>query len=154
MVLVLYSNVCDPLFSTPANLPGFLQFYGYQLENRDKPVSDNVNKVMDFRNIDYLLDVTGYCLWARGFSFCVQFSSKKHIRRVRQFLHFGKSILCTNNVVYLSDLCYETYRYKVGCDLPGKYRVALDSDAWEFGGHGRVRDSYPSGVNESESIWG
>ncbi|GFZ10518.1 starch branching enzyme 2.1 [Actinidia rufa] len=28
--------------------------------------------------------------------------------------------------------------YKIGCDLPGKYRVALDSDAWEFGGHGRV----------------
>ncbi|KAK1324543.1 hypothetical protein QJS10_CPA01g00272 [Acorus calamus] len=28
--------------------------------------------------------------------------------------------------------------YKVGCDLPGKYRVALDSDAFEFGGHGRV----------------
>ncbi|KAK8495853.1 hypothetical protein V6N13_103341 [Hibiscus sabdariffa] len=28
--------------------------------------------------------------------------------------------------------------YKVGCDLPGKYRVALDTDAWEFGGHGRV----------------
>ncbi|KAK4489907.1 hypothetical protein RD792_000555 [Penstemon davidsonii] len=28
--------------------------------------------------------------------------------------------------------------YQVGCDLPGKYRVALDSDAWEFGGHGRV----------------
>lgn len=28
--------------------------------------------------------------------------------------------------------------YKVGCDLPGKYRVALDSDAVEFGGHGRV----------------
>jgi len=28
--------------------------------------------------------------------------------------------------------------YKVGCDLPGKYRVALDSDALEFGGHGRV----------------
>ncbi|XP_044474627.1 1,4-alpha-glucan-branching enzyme 1, chloroplastic/amyloplastic-like isoform X2 [Mangifera indica] len=28
--------------------------------------------------------------------------------------------------------------YKVGCDLPGKYRVALDSDAQEFGGHGRV----------------
>lgn len=34
---------------------------------------------------------------------------------------------------------YNTYEgYKVGCDLPGKYRVALDSDAWEFGGHGRV----------------
>lgn len=31
------------------------------------------------------------------------------------------------------------YRYKVGCDLPGKYRVALDSDTLEFGGHGRVR---------------
>ncbi|KAL1814970.1 hypothetical protein ACET3Z_017544 [Daucus carota] len=28
--------------------------------------------------------------------------------------------------------------YKVGCDMPGKYRVALDSDALEFGGHGRV----------------
>ncbi|XP_042374372.1 1,4-alpha-glucan-branching enzyme, chloroplastic/amyloplastic-like isoform X3 [Zingiber officinale] len=28
--------------------------------------------------------------------------------------------------------------YKVGCDLPGKYRVALDSDAPEFGGHGQV----------------
>lgn len=28
--------------------------------------------------------------------------------------------------------------YKVGCDKPGKYKVALDSDAWEFGGHGRV----------------
>ncbi|GER55487.1 4-alpha-glucan-branching enzyme [Striga asiatica] len=28
--------------------------------------------------------------------------------------------------------------YKIGCDLPGKYKVALDSDAWEFGGHGRV----------------
>ncbi|KEH36310.1 starch branching enzyme I [Medicago truncatula] len=32
-----------------------------------------------------------------------------------------------------------TYKgYKIGCDLPGKYRVALDSDAREFGGHGRV----------------
>lgn len=30
-------------------------------------------------------------------------------------------------------------RYKIGCELPGKYRVALDSDAFEFGGHGRVR---------------
>lgn len=39
-------------------------------------------------------------------------------------------------------LCDETYRYKVGCDLPGKYRVALDSDALEFGGHGRVSDSF------------
>jgi 1,4-alpha-glucan branching enzyme len=28
--------------------------------------------------------------------------------------------------------------YKVGCDLPGKYKVALDSDAWEFGGPARV----------------
>ncbi|KAI7741948.1 hypothetical protein M8C21_024025 [Ambrosia artemisiifolia] len=34
---------------------------------------------------------------------------------------------------------YNTYDgYKVGCDSPGKYRVALDSDAWAFGGHGRV----------------
>ncbi|MCO5550805.1 hypothetical protein L7F22_004297 [Adiantum nelumboides] len=30
--------------------------------------------------------------------------------------------------------------YKVGCDLPGRYRVALDSDSLEFGGHGRVSD--------------
>lgn len=36
-------------------------------------------------------------------------------------------------------------RYKVGCDLPGKYRVVLDSDAWEFGGHGRVRSPNLSG---------
>ncbi|XP_031494666.1 1,4-alpha-glucan-branching enzyme 1, chloroplastic/amyloplastic-like [Nymphaea colorata] len=28
--------------------------------------------------------------------------------------------------------------YKVGCDLPGRYRVVLDSDALEFGGLGRV----------------
>ncbi|XP_042493187.1 1,4-alpha-glucan-branching enzyme 1, chloroplastic/amyloplastic-like isoform X4 [Macadamia integrifolia] len=28
--------------------------------------------------------------------------------------------------------------YKIGCDFPGKYRVTLDSDAWEFGGLGRV----------------
>ncbi|CAD6338235.1 unnamed protein product [Miscanthus lutarioriparius] len=33
----------------------------------------------------------------------------------------------------------KTYEgYKVGCDLPGKYRIALDSDALVFGGHGRV----------------
>lgn len=35
-----------------------------------------------------------------------------------------------------------TNRYKVGCDLPGKYRVALDSDALEFGGHGRVSNRF------------
>lgn len=33
----------------------------------------------------------------------------------------------------------KTYEgYKIGCDLPGKYRVALDSDALDFGGRGRV----------------
>ncbi|PWS21629.1 hypothetical protein DKP78_22585, partial [Enterococcus faecium] len=33
----------------------------------------------------------------------------------------------------------KTYKgYKVGGDLPGKYRVALDSVALVFGGHGRV----------------
>ncbi|VVA25717.1 PREDICTED: 1 [Prunus dulcis] len=41
--------------------------------------------------------------------------------------------------------------YKVGCDLPGKYRVALDSDACEFGGHGRVGHdvdhfTFPEGI--------
>ncbi|ONI32208.1 hypothetical protein PRUPE_1G354000 [Prunus persica] len=41
--------------------------------------------------------------------------------------------------------------YKVGCDLPGKYRVALDSDAYEFGGHGRVGHdvdhfTFPEGI--------
>lgn len=33
---------------------------------------------------------------------------------------------------------FKTCSYKVGCDLPGKYKVALDSDALMFGGHGRV----------------
>ncbi|XP_062019670.1 1,4-alpha-glucan-branching enzyme 1, chloroplastic/amyloplastic-like [Rosa rugosa] len=41
--------------------------------------------------------------------------------------------------------------YKVGCDLPGKYRVALDSDAFEFGGPGRVGHdvdhfTFPEGI--------
>ncbi|PRQ27341.1 putative 1,4-alpha-glucan branching enzyme [Rosa chinensis] len=41
--------------------------------------------------------------------------------------------------------------YKVGCDLPGKYRVTLDSDAFEFGGHGRVGHdvdhfTFPEGI--------
>ena len=45
---------------------------------------------------------------------------------------------------FFSDFQSEIFRYKVGCDLPGKYRIALDSDAWEFGGHGRVRThSFP-----------
>ena len=30
-------------------------------------------------------------------------------------------------------------RFKVGAKEPGKYRAVLDSDAVEFGGHGRVR---------------
>ena len=29
-------------------------------------------------------------------------------------------------------------RLKVGCEIPGKYRICLDSDAAEFGGHARV----------------
>lgn len=41
---------------------------------------------------------------------------------------------------FFTPLVFETYRYKVGCDLPGKYRVALDSDACVFGGQGRVRN--------------
>ncbi|XP_002967402.2 1,4-alpha-glucan-branching enzyme, chloroplastic/amyloplastic isoform X2 [Selaginella moellendorffii] len=28
--------------------------------------------------------------------------------------------------------------YKIGCDLPGKYKIALDSDAFDFGGRVRV----------------
>lgn len=28
--------------------------------------------------------------------------------------------------------------YKVGCDLPGKYRIAQDSDSLDFGGHGQL----------------
>ncbi|KAJ8538179.1 hypothetical protein K7X08_014719 [Anisodus acutangulus] len=68
------------------------------------------------------------------------------------FLASGKQIVSSmdedNKVVVFErgDLVFvfnfhpdNTYEgYKVGCDLPGKYRVALDSDAWEFGGHGRV----------------
>ena len=42
-----------------------------------------------------------------------------------------------SNVLNLISTC-KTCSYKVGCDLPGKYRVALDSDALMFGGHGRV----------------
>lgn len=52
------------------------------------------------------------------------------------FLFFLEKILAFN---FLRDSETEIFRYKVGCDLPGKYRVALDSDALEFGGHGRVR---------------
>ncbi|CAN4123087.1 unnamed protein product [Withania somnifera] len=68
------------------------------------------------------------------------------------FLASGKQIVSSvdedNKVVVFEcgDLVFvfsfypdNTYEgYKVGCDLPGKYRVALESDAWEFGGHGRV----------------
>ncbi|XP_016508689.1 1,4-alpha-glucan-branching enzyme isoform X1 [Nicotiana tabacum] len=68
------------------------------------------------------------------------------------FLASGKQIVSStdedNKVVVFErgDLVFvfnfhpeNTYEgYKVGCDLPGKYRVALDSDAWDFGGHGRV----------------
>ncbi|XP_073140398.1 1,4-alpha-glucan-branching enzyme 1, chloroplastic/amyloplastic-like isoform X2 [Henckelia pumila] len=68
------------------------------------------------------------------------------------FLSSGKQIVSDVNedkkviVFERGDLVFvfnfhpeNTYEgYKVGCDLPGKYRVALDSDAWEFGGPGRV----------------
>jgi len=50
---------------------------------------------------------------------------------------YGRFINCTV-VIAVNQKWLWTCRYKVGCDLPGKYRVALDSDAWEFGGHGRV----------------
>jgi hypothetical protein len=43
-------------------------------------------------------------------------------------------------VLNLISTC-KTCSYKVGCDLPGKYRVALDSDALMFGGHGRVSNA-------------
>ena len=43
---------------------------------------------------------------------------------------------------------YKTCSYKVGCDLPGKYRVALDSDALMFGGYGRV-----SNVNNVQDLF-
>lgn len=59
---------------------------------------------------------------------------------VQNYLCFGSS----------SDLRSTIYRYKVGCDLPGKYRVALDSDGLEFGGHGRVRKPFkPNNVKSS-----
>jgi len=42
---------------------------------------------------------------------------------------------------------------RVGCGLPGKYRVALDTDAFDFGGKGRVSHdaehfTEPGGFNE------
>lgn len=52
-------------------------------------------------------------------------------------LYYDNDIVVSSS--FLSDFYSETCRYKVGCDLPGKYRVALDSDAREFGGLGRVR---------------
>ena len=38
-----------------------------------------------------------------------------------------------------NDFQYEIFRYKVGCDLLRKYKVALIRDALDFGGRGRVR---------------
>ncbi|KAL5220435.1 hypothetical protein ABZP36_025148 [Zizania latifolia] len=35
-----------------------------------------------------------------------------------------------------------------GCDLPRKYRVALDSDALVFGGHGRAQAKVETVMNE------
>ncbi|KAK0577594.1 hypothetical protein LWI29_035556 [Acer saccharum] len=69
-----------------------------------------------------------------------------------QFLASTKQIVSSTNeedkviVFERGDLVFvfnfhpeNTYEgYKVGCGWPGKYRVALDSDAWEYGGHGRV----------------
>ncbi|TXG51930.1 hypothetical protein EZV62_021099 [Acer yangbiense] len=69
-----------------------------------------------------------------------------------QFLASTKQIVSSTNeedkviVFERGDLVFvfnfhpeNTYEgYKVGCGWPGKYRVALDSDAWECGGHGRV----------------
>jgi hypothetical protein len=37
--------------------------------------------------------------------------------------------------------------------LPGKYRVALDSDAREFGGHGRVRSPILSVIRYYNLGW-
>ena len=52
-------------------------------------------------------------------------------------------ITCDNSLIlclaFGNDFQYEVFRYKVGCDLPEKYIVALDSDALDFGGGGRVR---------------
>lgn len=43
---------------------------------------------------------------------------------------------------------YEGYRVAVPC--PGKWRVALNSDALEFGGLGRVRSQEPMGVGSRD----
>jgi len=111
----------------------------------------------------------GYSLWARRSDICIQFSSREYIWRVCSSCSI---FICVLRDFYLQQvvcvLCFmygrfinftvviivnQTWkwllkrwcRYKVGCDLPGKYRVALDSDAWEFGGHGRVRSPNLSG---------
>lgn len=89
-----------------------------------------------FKKLIPAANLTGYRLWTRRSSFCVQLPSGKHIWWVSLLLS-ETSLLGPS-----CDLKPEMYRYKVGCDLPGKYRVALDSDASEFGGHGRVRKSF------------
>ncbi|KAG9443121.1 hypothetical protein H6P81_018975 [Aristolochia fimbriata] len=66
-------------------------------------------------------------------------ASSKQI--VSSTLDEDKVIVCERGeLVFVFNFHPEnTYEgYKVGCDLPGKYRVTLDSDALEFGGQGRV----------------
>lgn len=95
--------------------------------------------------------VTGHCLWTGRSDICVQLPPRKYLWRVCSFIlqlkcltpgYFREVILDYIKVCFTYYTC-SVCRYKVGCDLPGKYKVALDSDAWEFGGPGRVRTLSP-----------
>ncbi len=70
-------------------------------------------------------------------------SSIHHPRKVLWYGWLGKHKLVIGFLWSLSNNppVVTPCRIKVGCDLPGKYRVALDSDHAEFGGHGRVQTS-------------
>lgn len=48
---------------------------------------------------------------------------------------YSQYVLSGSLLLRMSAFC----SYKIGCKEPGKYRVVLDSDAWDFGGKGRVR---------------
>lgn len=81
---------------------------------------------------------SGNCFWTRRSCFRLQFPSWKFLWWVNTIIFLKKLLKKDFKRLTLFGFQSLTFRYKVGCDLPGKYRIALDSDAFEFGGQGRV----------------
>jgi hypothetical protein len=96
------------------------------------PFSVNLSKCTLPFNLCFL---SGYCLWTRGFGLRFQFSSQENLWGVTVEPFESHFHLLSNVLTFTLQILWS---YKVGCDLPGKYGVALDSDALVFGGHGRV----------------